>query len=112
VPQRDATASGWTHAKVSIGGRDVEVERSQARRLASLLSAIEREPRGEVPLDGPIALKIELSEQGAPVDVLEVAGTQARWTRLRAGQRSVFIAKPDPAQLQALQAEANRLVGR
>ncbi|HSW08740.1 hypothetical protein [Aquabacterium sp.] len=112
APQRDAMASGWTHAKVSVGGREVEVERSQAGRLAALLGAIERGPRGEDPLEGPVALKIELSEQGAPVDALEVVGAQVRWARLRAGQRSSFVAKPEPAQLQALQAEVNRLTGR
>lgn len=110
APQRDATASGWTHAKVSIGGRDVEVERSQAGRLAALLGAIERGPRGEAPLEGPVALKIELSEQGAPADVVEVAGAQVRWTRQRAGQRWSFVAKPETAQLEALRDEVNRLL--
>jgi hypothetical protein len=112
APQRFAMASGWTRAKVSIGGRDVEVERSQAGRLAMLLGAIEQGPRGEEPLEGPVALKIELSELGAPLDVLEVAGTQVRWTRLRAGHRSGFVARPEPAQLEALQREVNRLAGR
>ena len=97
---------------MSIGGREVEVERSQAGRLAALLGAIERGARGEEPLEGPVGLKIELSEQGAPVDGLEVVGTQVRWSRLRAGQRSSFVAKPDAAQLQALRAEVNRLAGR
>jgi hypothetical protein len=112
APQRDAASSAWTHAKISAGGRDVELPRSQAGRLAELLAGIERAPPGREPLEGPVTLKIELSEPGAVLDVLELAGAQVRWTRDRAGQRSVLVVKPEAAQLQALQAEVGRLAAR
>jgi hypothetical protein len=112
APQRDSASGGWTDAKIWAGGREVEVPRSQAGRLAALLGRMERAPPGQEPLDGPVTLKIELSESGALLEVLEVAGAQARWTRERTGRRSVIVLKPEPADLEALRAEAARLAAR
>jgi hypothetical protein len=109
---QEAPLPSWTDATITVGGREVNIERSQAGRLAALLATIERGPRGQEPLDGPASLKIELSQLGVPADVLEVAGAQVRWTRQRAGQRWSFVAKPEPTQLQALQDEVGRLLGR
>lgn len=102
----------WTHARIAGAGRSVDIERSQAPRLRELLSAVERGAPGQEPLEGDVTASVELSREGAVVDVLEIIGTQIRWTRHRAGERSSFIVKPDPTQLQALMSEIDRLLGR
>jgi hypothetical protein len=102
----------WTHARITLGGRSVDIERSQATRLRELLSAVERGAQGQEPLEGDGTARVELSREGAVVDVLEIIGTQIRWTRHRAGERSTFIVKPGPTQLQALMSEIDRLLDR
>jgi hypothetical protein len=103
----------WTHARIAGAGRNVDIERSQATRLRELLSAVERSgAQGQEPLEGDVTARVELSREGAVVDVLEIVGAQIRWTRHRAGERSSFVVKPDPTQLQALMAEIDRLLGR
>jgi hypothetical protein len=102
----------WTHARITGAGRSVDIERSLAARLRELVAAVERGAQVQEPLEGDVTARLELSREGAVVEVLEIIGTQIRWTRLRAGERSSFIVKPDPAQLQALMSEIDRLLGR
>ena len=102
----------WTHARIVGAGRSVDIERSQAARLRESLSAVERGAQGQEPLEGDVTARLELSREGTVVDVLEIIGTQIRWTRHRAEERSSFVVKPDPAQLQALLFEIDRLLGR
>lgn len=103
----------WTQAWIQSGGRGVRIERTQADRLPQLLASIARSGVAARAAGASQAvLRIELAA-GTATDIVEVLEGQVRWTRLRDGQpREVLLFAPDAALLQALQAEAERLLGR
>jgi hypothetical protein len=111
--QRAASiADGWTHLRVSDPSGSVELTRDQAGRVAQLASSLARETQREDALQEPPSTRIEFTRQGELMDVLELAGPQLRWTRWRGGQRESFTLRPQPAELQSLRDEIERLVKR
>lgn len=109
--QADPSAAGdWTHLRISAQGRSVELEREQAPRLAQLLEGLARETRSREPLDAPATIRIELIRAAEPAGVIEVAGSQVRWTP--AAGRTSFTARPHEASLASLRDEVSRLLRR
>ncbi|WP_395688228.1 hypothetical protein [Caenimonas koreensis] len=103
----------WAEAMVQARGRSVRLQRAQADRLPALLNAVVRGPAAPPSVaDLQPSLTIELTGPGS-ADTVEILGAQVRYTRLRDGQpKAVTVLTPNAAQLQALQAEADRLLGR
>ncbi|HSH91243.1 MAG TPA: hypothetical protein VK996_14745 [Ramlibacter sp.] len=102
----------WTHVRIESSGRSVEITRDQAATLLNLLGAIERAARTQPVLDVPPTTRIELRGQGAVLDVVELGGGRARWQNLRGSRNEMVAAQPSAEQLQAVQAEVDRLLGR
>ncbi|MBC7603158.1 MAG: hypothetical protein H7255_10950 [Ramlibacter sp.] len=111
---RSASVDGnWTQATIQARGRSVRIERAQSDALYQLLLAVGRSPVSSQAMPGgqPL-LRIELTLPGG-TDIVEVIGAQVRWTRVRDNQPlQLAIYAPESAQLQALQAEAERLLNR
>ena len=103
----------WTQATIQSGGRSIRIERVQADRLAQLLASVARSsPAARAADASQPMLRIELAA-GTAVDIVEVLDGQVRWTRVREGlARQANAYAPDAALLQALQAEAGRLLAR
>jgi hypothetical protein len=102
----------WTHVRIEGSGRSVELTREQAATLAGLLNSVERAARTQPVLDAGAVARIELRAQGDVLEVIELAAGRIRWQTLRGGRSEMVGAQPDPAQLRALQAEVDRLLGR
>lgn len=107
---RMQAAPAWTHLRIEIEGRQSDVPREQATRLAELLRAMDGLPRTADPLPGAVVARVEILSAGELQTVLELAPPRVRFS----GQRGVAptTVQPDPTQLQALQAELTRLTGR
>jgi hypothetical protein len=100
----------WTHLRIGASGRVVELTREQAPRLAQLLEELRSAAQGQAPLEGPVEIRIELTRAGEPAGIIELAGTQLRWTPVGAAAGGSFTARPELAQLEALRGEIGRLL--
>ncbi|NPC58893.1 hypothetical protein [Caenimonas soli] len=100
----------WTHLRIASQGRTWEVAREQAPGLAQLLNGMAREARSQEALEAAVTHRIELTREGQPAGVIELAGAQLRWTL--AGLGGTYTTRPEPARLQALREEINRLAAR
>jgi hypothetical protein len=107
-----AIFESWTHVRITGGGRSIELAREQASALPELLSRFERHVQTQDPFEGPVTARIELKQQGGLADLIELGGKQLRWTRWRAGRPTTSTQRPEPAELQALQTEVDRLLAR
>ena len=103
---------GATQLRVASGARSVEAPLEHPSRLADLMSRVARDARSPEPLEAPVDLRVELRRQGELAGVMELAGSQARWTSWRAGESHSATTRPDVALLQALREEFNRLLER
>jgi hypothetical protein len=106
---RSQFAGGWTHLRIDIDGRRLELPREQAARLADLLDSMAATARDAQPLEGAVVARIETLRGGEPHGVLELAPPRIRWSA-RGG--TALTGQPDAAQLQQLQGELARLVSR
>jgi hypothetical protein len=99
-----------TALRIAGSQGSVEVPLQRPSPLAELLDRSIRDARSTDALDAEVDLRVDLLRQGEMLGVLELAGTQLRWTR--AGAASGFTSRPDPAQLQALRDGLSRLPAR
>jgi hypothetical protein len=101
-------ATDWSHARITVQGRAVEVSREQAGPLVRWLARIPRNEAGTGSFDSRISERIELMQNGVTVEVIELAGDQLRWSR----PPQSGITQPDRALLQELREELGRLAQR
>lgn len=103
---RRPVADGATRLRIVSQGRTVDAALDDGSRLADLLGRAAGLAHSAEPLAATPDLRVELRRQGAPAGVLELAGPQLRWTPPGGGGGT---ARPDPALLQALREEIERL---
>lgn len=104
---RRAPADGAARLRVVGEGRTVDAVLEERSRLADLLGRAAGMAHSTEPLAAAPDMRVELRRQGEPAGVLELAGPQLRWTP--AGGEGGGTARPDPALLQALREELERL---
>ena len=107
---RPSPLDGVSRLSGTAEGRTVDVALEQPSLLAGLLARIVREARSPELLAAPVDTRIELRRQGELAGVLELAGSQARWTVWRGGAESgAATVRPDSALLRALRDELARV---
>ncbi|HXD43111.1 MAG TPA: hypothetical protein VN649_21285 [Ramlibacter sp.] len=112
LASQSSPIDGATQLRIASGARSVAAPLEHPSRLADLMSRVARDAHSPEPLEAPVDLRVELRRQGELAGVMELAGSQARWTSLRAGESHSATARPDAALLQALREEFNRLLER
>ena len=106
-PMRRSVAEDATRLRIVSPGRTLDAALEDRSRLADLLGRAAGMARSAEPLAGAPDMRVELRRQGEPAGVLELAGPQLRWTP--PGGEGGGTARPDPALLQALREELERL---
>jgi hypothetical protein len=101
-----------THLRIANRGRIVDAPLEHPSALADLIGRVARDARGAEPFTAPAELRVELLREGRLAGVLELAGPQVRWTQPRGTESDSGTARPEPALLQALRVELNRLLER
>lgn len=96
----------WSQVRIASDGRAVVLQREQAAELARLVDQL-ASAAGQAPGAQQLPLRLELRHQGAVLAVLEADASQMRWSVRGQAPRG---GTADPALLQALQAEAGRLL--
>jgi hypothetical protein len=112
LASQSSPIDGATQLRIASGARSVEAPLEHPSRLADLMSRVARDARSPEPLEAPVDLRVELRRQGELAGVMELAGSQARWTPWRAGESHSATARPDAELLQALREEFDRLLER
>jgi Meckel syndrome type 1 protein len=97
----------WSQLRVGPAGH--ALARVSTPRLAELIERVAASATTEEPLAEAPQSRLELSQDGRLLAVLEIAGAQVRWTVPGAPART---GRPDPAMLQALREELQRLAPR
>lgn len=100
----------WSQLRIEQDGQAITVPRERASHLAGLIERMVAGATTQEPLAEPAQPKLELGRRdGRLLGVLELAGDQVRWTVPGAAPRT---GRPDPAALQALREELQRLAQR
>ena len=95
---RPSPLDGVTSVRGIAQGRAVDLPLEQPSPLADLLARVVRDARSPELLAEPVDTRIELRRQGELAGVLELAGSQARWTAWRGGAESgTATVRPDAA---------------
>lgn len=96
----------WSQLGIGQGGTSVTLPRERVPQLAPLVERVVAGATADEPLVEAPQWRLELSREGLRLGVLEVAGDQVRWTGPGSAART---GRPDPAVLQALREELQRL---
>lgn len=96
----------WSQVRIALDGRAAVLDRDQTGGLANLVERL-APPAGDAPVTHQLPLRLEFRHQGTVLAVLEADEFQMRWSARGQAPRG---GPSDPAQLQALQAEARRLL--
>ena len=96
----------WSQVRIALDGRAAVLERDQVAGLANLVEQLAL-AAGDVPVTYQLPLRLEFRHQGTVLAVLEADELQMRWSARGQAPRG---GPSDPAKLQALQAEARRLL--
>lgn len=96
----------WSQVRVASDGRAVVLQREQVPELARAVEQL-ASAAGDAPGTQQLPLRLEFRHQGAVLAVLEADASQMRWSVRGQPPRG---GAADPALLQALQAEAGRLL--
>lgn len=108
-PQAAPGWQQWSQLRIERDGKALTVSRERASHLAGLIEQAAASATTQQPLAEAPQWKLELHRDGRPLGVLEIAGTQLRWTAPGVGART---GRPEPAQLLALREELQRLLPR
>jgi hypothetical protein len=106
---RPSPLDGVTNVRGTAQGRAVDLPLEQPSPLSDLLARVIRDARSPELLAEPVDTRVELRRQGELAGVLELAGSQARWTGWRGGAESgAATVRPDAHVLRALRDELGR----
>lgn len=105
--QRQLAAEAPTTVRVAMAGRIVEAPLERPSTLSALIERLSRQAAGSEPLHAPTDTRVELKRDGQLLGVLELAGPQVQWTPASGAVRT---GTPEPALLQALRDEIDRLL--